>query len=206
MYSNSGGQGMPLDTGSTKRRETFWGDNDELMIKRAQQGDSKAMEELLFACEKRVYNISYRFMGNEADAYDIAQESLIKIYKNITSFKGESSLSSWVYRLTVNTCMDALRKRKNAPVSLEYTMDKGMPFEDTFSATPEENALSIEKSEDIQKAINILSESYKTVIIMRDVDGYTYEEISQMLDISVGTVKSRINRGRQKLKELLADH
>jgi len=176
---------------------------DELLIKRAQQGDGKSIEELLIAYEKKVYNIAYRFMGNEADAYDMAQESLIKIYRGIATFKGESSLSSWIYRLTVNTCMDGLRKRKNTPVSLEYSIEKGVAFEDDYTDTPEAQALSLERSEDIQKAINILSENYKAVILMRDIDGFSYEEISQMLDISVGTVKSRINRGRQKLKELL---
>jgi RNA polymerase sigma-70 factor (ECF subfamily) len=177
--------------------------DDELLVKRAQQGDGKALEELLFACEKRVYNIAYRFMGNEADAYDMAQESLIKIYKGIKSFKGESSISSWIYRLTVNTCMDGLRKRKNAPVSLEHSVEKGVPFEDSYSESPEEKAMSAEEIENIQKAINILSDTYKSVIVMRDIDGFSYEEIAQTLDISVGTVKSRINRGRQRLKELL---
>ncbi len=178
--------------------------DDELLVKRAQQGDGKALEELLLACEKRVYNIAYRFMCNEADAYDMAQESLIKIYRNIKSFKGEASLSSWIYRLTVNTCMDGLRKRKSAPVSLEYSIEKGVPFEDACSESPEAQALSVEKSEDIRKAIDILSEAYKHVIIMRDIDGFSYEEISQLLNISVGTVKSRINRGRQRLKEILS--
>ncbi len=176
---------------------------DELLIKRAKQGESEALEELIVACEKRVYNISYRFMGNEADAYDMAQESLIKIYRGISSFKGESSLSSWVYRLTVNTCMDGLRKRKNTPVSLEYSMELGVPFEDTYSETPEEQVLSIEKSEDVQKAIDRLSEAYKAVIVMRDIHGFSYEEISDFLKVSVGTVKSRINRGREKLREIL---
>jgi RNA polymerase sigma-70 factor (ECF subfamily) len=177
--------------------------DDELLVKRAQQGDGRALEELLFACEKRVYNIAYRFMGNEADAYDMAQESLIKIYKGIKSFKGESSISSWIYRLTVNTCMDSLRKRKNAPVSLEHSIEQGVPFEDSYSESPEEKAMSAEKAENIQNAINILSDTYKSVIVMRDIDGFSYEEIAQFLDISVGTVKSRINRGRQRLKELL---
>lgn len=177
--------------------------DDELLIRRAQQGDGKALEELLFAYEKRVYNIACRFMGNESDAFDMAQESLIKIYRGIASFKGESSLSSWVYRITVNTCMDGLRKRKNAPISLEYSIEKGVPFEDVCTETPETQALSLERAEDIQRAINVLADNYKAVIVMRDIDGFSYEEISQMLKISVGTVKSRINRGRQKLRELL---
>lgn len=178
--------------------------DDELLVKRAQQGDGKALEELLFDCEKRVYNIAYRYMGNEADAYDMAQESLIKVYRNIKTFKGEASLLSWVYRLTVNTCMDGLRKRKNAPVSLEHSIEMGASFEDAYSESPEAQAMSVQDSEDIRKAINILSDVYRHVIIMRDIDGFSYEEISQLLDISVGTVKSRINRGRQRLKELLS--
>jgi RNA polymerase sigma-70 factor, ECF subfamily len=189
MYRWLGRFTMPLD--------------DELVIKRAQQGDGKALEELLLAYEKRVYNIAYRFMGNEADAYDMAQEALIKLYRSISTFKYKSSLSSWVYRLTVNTCMDGLRKRKNAPVSLEYSIEKGVTIEDTFNAGPEEQALSVEKSEGIQKAINVLSESYKSVVIMRDIDGLSYEEISENLSISIGTVKSRINRGREQLRQLL---
>lgn len=180
--------------------------DDELIVKRAQQGDSRALEELILAYEKRVYNIAYRFMGNEADAYDMAQEALIKLYRSIVSFKHKSSFSSWVYRLTVNTCMDGLRKRKHAPVSLEYSIEIGATSEDTGTDSPEEKILSIEKSEDIQKAINGLNDSYKSVVIMRDIDGFSYEEIAELLEISIGTVKSRINRGRQQLKELLFDY
>lgn len=180
--------------------------DDELIVKRAQQGDSKALEEILMAYEKKVYNIAYRFMGNEADAYDMAQEALIKLYRSITSFKHKSSFSSWVYRLTVNTCMDGLRKRKREPVSLEFSIETGMSPEDTGTDSPEEEILSIEKSEDIQKAINKLNDSYKSVVIMRDIDGLSYEEIAEYLEISIGTVKSRINRGRQQLKELLFDY
>ena len=177
--------------------------NDELLLKRAQKGDTAAMEELIQIHEKKIYNIAYRFMGNEADAYDMAQESLIKIYRKLYSFKQESSFSSWAYRICVNTCMDGLRKRKKAPLSLEHSLEQGVSFEDTTIPSPEDHALSIEKAEDIQKAIDVLSEDHKAVIILRDINGFSYEEISEYLDISVGTVKSRINRGRQRLKELL---
>ncbi|MGI5850280.1 MAG: sigma-70 family RNA polymerase sigma factor [Christensenellales bacterium] len=178
-------------------------EGDELLVKRAQQGDSTALEELLLAYEKRVYNLTYRFMGNEADAYDMAQEALIKIYRGISTFKKESSFSSWVYRLCVNTCMDGLRKKKRIPLSLDHSIEQGMSFEDLSIATPEAHALSLERSEDIQKAINILSDVHRSVIILRDINGLSYEEISKCLDVSVGTVKSRINRGRQRLRELL---
>ena len=174
-------------------------------IRRAQNGDKTALEELLLAYEKRVFNIACRLMGNEADAADMAQEALIKIYRSIKSFKGEASFSSWVYRLTVNACMDGLRRRKRVPISLEFARESGVPFEDAAAVTPETHALSIERSEDIQKAIDMLTAEHRAVVVMRDITGLSYEEISQCLKVSVGTVKSRISRGRQRLKELLLE-
>jgi RNA polymerase sigma-70 factor, ECF subfamily len=177
--------------------------DEAITIRHAQNGNGAALEELLFAYEKKVYNIAWRLMGNEADAADMAQEALIKIYRSIKGFKGEASFSSWVYRLTVNTCMDGLRKRKRAPVSLEFACESGMPLTDTALDTPEAHALSVERSEDIQKAILMLSDEHRVVVVMRDIAGLSYEEIAESIHISIGTVKSRINRGRQRLKELL---
>jgi RNA polymerase sigma-70 factor (ECF subfamily) len=178
-------------------------EEDALLIKRAQKGDTAALESLLILYEKRVYNIACRFMGNEADAFDMAQESLIKLYRGIRSFKGQSAFSSWVYRLTVNTCLDGLRKRRKAPVSLDYAIENGVMFEDDDCLAPEAHALSIERAEDIHRAIETLSDGHKTVVVLRDINGLSYEEIAFSLGISVGTVKSRLNRGRQRLKELL---
>jgi RNA polymerase sigma-70 factor (ECF subfamily) len=190
-----------------KQAEGFFGmlADEAITIRRAQNGDGTALEELLLAYEKKVYSIAYRLMGSEADAADMAQESLIKIYRSTRGFKGEASFSSWVYRLTVNTCMDGLRRRKRAPISLEYACESGMPFEDTAAGTPETHALSLERSEDIHKAIGMLSAEHKAVVVLRDITGLSYEEISDSLKISVGTVKSRISRGRQRLKELLLE-
>ncbi len=177
----------------------------ELLVKRAQKGDAKALEELLFAYEKRVYNISYRYMGNEADAYDMAQEALIKIYRRIKAFKGESSFSSWVYRITVNTCLDGLRKNKKNVVSLESALESGASYSDDKNDTPEEAVLRLEDQSRVQEAIGILSADHKSVIVLRDINGLSYEEVALILSVSVGTVKSRICRARQKLKEILTE-
>lgn len=177
--------------------------DEAITIRRAQNGDGNALEELLLAYEKKVYNIAYRLMGSEADAADMAQEALIKIYRSVKGFKGEASFSSWVYRLTVNTCLDGLRKRKRAPISLEYAMESGMPMEDIAGDAPEAHALSVERREDIQKAIQMLSDEHRAVVVMRDITGLSYEEIAESIHVSIGTVKSRISRGRQRLKELL---
>ena len=177
----------------------------ELLVKRAQKGDSTALEELLFAYEKRVYNIALRYMGSEADAYDMAQEALIKIYKRIKAFKGDSSFSSWVYRITVNTCLDGLRRRKKNVVSFESTIEAGASYSDEQNDTPEESAVRKELQGRVQQAINTLSADHKSVIILRDINGLSYEEVAVLLSVSVGTVKSRINRARQKLKEILIE-
>lgn len=178
-------------------------EEEALLIKRAQKSDDAALEALLMLYEKRIYNIAFRYMGNEADAYDMAQEALIKLYRSIHSFKAQSAFSSWVYRLTVNTCLDGLRKRRKAPVSLELALENGVTFEAGDDAAPEARALSLESAEDIQRAIDTLADGHKEVIILRDINGLTYEEVAYALGISVGTVKSRLNRGRQRLKELL---
>jgi RNA polymerase sigma-70 factor (ECF subfamily) len=180
--------------------------DEALLIVRAQKNDSAAIEALIYAYEKRVYNIAFRFMGNEADAWDMAQESLIKIYKSVSSFKSRSSFSSWVYRLTANTCLDGLRKRKKAPLSLDHTVESGASYEDASNPLPEDYALKAERSKDIQKALDKLSSDHKAVIILRDISGLSYEEIAESLGLSIGTVKSRINRGRAKLKELLIQY
>ncbi len=181
-------------------------DEKELkLIQYAQKGDQHALETLLLKYEKKVYNVAFRFMGNEADAYDMAQESLIKIYKGVRAFRLEASFSSWVYRVTVNTCLDELRKRKKAPLSLDNTLENGLIIEDKTGLTPEIYALNIESREDIQKAINTLSADHRITVVLRDIQGLTYEEIAETLSISIGTVKSRLNRGRQRLKEILIE-
>lgn len=174
---------------------------DSILIARAQKGDNAAIEALLLCCEKRVYNTAFRFMGNEADALDMAQESLIKIYKKLPTYRSDASFSSWVYRICVNTCLDELRRRKKAPVPIDYIQNEAA---DSLEApSPEKYAISIENKEMLQIAINALGEEQKSVIILRDINGLSYEEVAECLNISIGTVKSRICRARQKLREML---
>ena len=87
--------------------------NEKLLIEKSIQGDSESFEKLIFSCEKKVYNIALKMLGNEADAYDAAQDTFIKVYKNLENFKGNSSFSTWVYRIASNVCLDIIRKNKN---------------------------------------------------------------------------------------------
>ena len=181
------------------------------LIQRSQQGDLDAFEQLILQYEKRVYTIAYKYMSNHEDASDMAQEALIKAYRSMTSFRGESAFGTWLGRITANCCLDELRKRKNMQiVSLEETLelDEGKVKKEISSpmATPEEHALQQETMQYMQSLIDELKEENRIVIILRELEGYSYEEIASILNCSLGTVKSRISRARAYLKERIQEN
>jgi RNA polymerase sigma-70 factor (ECF subfamily) len=175
------------------------------LIRKAAQGDEESFEALIFACKGKGYNLTYRYLGNQEDALDALQESFIKIYKNLASFKFESSFDTWVYRIIVNTCHDLHKKNKSRPHTEpihkdhdgEYTLD--LPDD---SDAPEVKLMEKESSKYLIQCLEQMVSEQKEILILRDIQGYSYEEISSLLDCSLGTVKSRISRARQKLKEI----
>lgn len=173
------------------------------LIEKSKKGDIDAFEELIKLYEKKIYNIAFRMTNDREDACDIAQEVCIKIYKSINTFKGNSSFGTWVYRITSNVCIDIMRKRNNI-ISINATNDDGeeyeLPIEDK-GRLPEEIVESKETVELIKGYIKELAPDQRIVIILRDIQGYSYEEISRILDVNVGTVKSRLNRARNFIKE-----
>ena len=177
---------------------------DELLLRRACKGDVQAFEELMQSHESRIYAIALRMMGNREDAQDCLQEAMLRVYRAIGSFKGQSTFSTWVYRITMNTCLDELRRRKARKVtSLDSLVDNGWSPTDTGD-TPEEHGLRVEKQNALNQAIQSLPDDMRAAIILRDVKGYSYDEIASILDANVGTIKSRISRGREKLREILS--
>jgi RNA polymerase sigma-70 factor (ECF subfamily) len=183
-------------------------DVDMLLVKRSQEGDVAAFEQLIKHHQVIAYNIAFRVLGNQEDAQDATQEALIKVFKNITKFKAQSQFSTWLYRIVVNTCRDYARKnRKVVTLSTdsqinteEGQLQREFPDE---SMSPELLYEKKELSERIQLAISTLPEQNRTVVVLRDIQGLSYEVIASILDIPVGTVKSRINRGRDMLKQYL---
>lgn len=178
---------------------------EKLLVAKSKKGDIIAFEELIIGYEKKAYNIAYRMMGNEEDAKDMAQEAFIKIYKSIKNFREESSFSTWLYRIVTNVCLDEIRKRKRnntLPLEVNVENDKGTAYIEIGAdkETPEDVYERMEKRQLILNAINSLNEDYKTVIVLRDIQGFGYEEIASMLNCSLGTIKSRINRARNALK------
>lgn len=177
---------------------------DELLLRRACKGDVQAFEELMQSHESRIYAIALRMMGNREDAQDCAQEAMVRIYRAMGSFKGQSALATWIYRITMNTCLDELRRRKaRKGTSLDSLVDNGWSPTDTGD-TPEEHGLRVEKQNALNQAIQSLPDDMRAAIILRDVKGYSYDEIASILDANVGTIKSRISRGREKLREILS--
>ncbi len=176
------------------------------LIEQSIKGNVESFESLIRQYNRYVYNIAYRMMGNEEDAKDMSQEALIKAYKAISNFKMESSFSTWLYRIVINTCKDELRKRKEQVYSLDDEISDNISLKDTLSDEIG-NPLLIYEQVELKTALNHalekLSEDNKSVVILKDLLGYSYEEIGEILQIPIGTVRSRLNRSRSALRTIL---
>lgn len=185
--------------------------DETVLIQKSQQGDLEAFEQLLTQYEKKVYTIAYKYMGNAEDASDMAQEAFIKVYQSIGSFRGEASFGTWIGRITANKCLDELRKRKKIQVTSldeEVELEEGSVRKEIAAEidTPEDHTIRQETVRYVQSMIGQMREEYRIVLVLRELEGHSYEEIAQMLSCSLGTVKSRISRARNYLKEqILAD-
>lgn len=184
--------------------------NEGLLLEKAKKGDVEAFEQLIAGYQKRVFNIALKMIGNPEDASELAQETFIRVFKSIGKFKEESLFSTWIYRIATNICLDELRKRKGKKeISLDEDIklengEVSRQIEDT-GPSPEAVAERNELRRKVNDAIGLLTEEHRLVIIMRDIQGFSYEEIAKITGCPEGTVKSRINRARQSLKQLLKD-
>lgn len=182
-------------------------DDESSLIKKSKNGDSISFGELVKLYEKQVYNMALRFAGNTEDACDIAQDTFLRAFSYIKSFKEESAFSTWLYRITINCCNDYVKKRKKtASVPLYQNTEDGDEEEIQISDNtynPEDIYEKEQLKELVKTAISSLPEDYKQAIILRDINGLSYDEIAYVLKIEIGTVKSRISRGREKLKAFI---
>lgn len=183
--------------------------NEEELIKKASGGDSEAFGRLVEKYEGMVYNIIIGDIGRCEDAYDISQEVFIKAYRSINSFRGDCKFSTWIYRICINACRDYIRyKSKDKYISMseydENTYERQLDIADDVSKEPESISERKEKIEYVRLAISSLNPIHRRIIILRDIEGYSYDEISEMLSLEEGTVKSRINRARHAIKDFLS--
>ena len=179
------------------------------LIARAKQGDHSAFEQLVRENEKRIYNLTLRMVGNPEDALDLSQEAFLNAWKGLGSFKGDSAFSTWLYRLASNACLDFLRSKKRrqdttgSPLSLDDEEAPPPPADD--SSRPD---LQLERKERIQalhRALDGLPVHHRQILVMRELSGLSYQEISDTLNLDLGTVKSRLTRARLALKKILSE-
>lgn len=176
---------------------------DETLIAQFQKGNVQAFDVLVRRYKDQLLNYVFRFVGNRVDAEDIVQETFLRVYKNKHYYKEIAKFSTWVYTIAGNLAKTELRRRKRRKIfSVSNFVNEERDFDIPDTAhNPEKEVDSSMKDDVIQRTIEKLPPKFKEVILLRDVQGFAYEEISQILNIPLGTVKSRVNRGRLKLQE-----
>ena len=179
------------------------------VIRRVQKGDVNAFEALVSAYEKNVYNLALRMMGNAQDAEDMAQEAFLKAYNSLPGFRGDSKFSVWLYRIVSNVCLDQLRKKSKRPtVSLSMEDEDGeetqLDLPDT-AQSPEELLEKKLTREAVRRGLAQLPEDARQILLLREIQGLSYEEIGEALGLEPGTVKSRIFRARKRLCAFLLE-
>ena len=187
--------------------------SDQDCVRRVQAGETDAFEALIRRHEKRVFNLLYRWLGNYDDAAEAAQEVFLSAYRSIGKFRGDAGFSTWLYRIAINHAKDR-RKSLNISRQRHVPLEVAGPDGDGGPVTklphpgpdPAQNAEQREIQERVQHALNRLDPEDSLLILLRDLQDSSYEEIVQVLDIPLGTVKSRLHRARQALKTILAPY
>ena len=180
-------------------------------IERLKRGDAAAFEELVTERSGEIYGLLFRLTENAEEARDLTQETFLRAFQSIDRFRGEADLRTWIYRIAINQARNRWRwwrrRRRELTVSLDATQgDSSQTLLATLTesaANPEQETLAHEREVALRVALGKLGQSYREAVILRDIEGFTYEEIATTLEINVGTVKSRLARGRQELRRKL---
>ncbi len=180
-------------------------------IERLKRGEAAAFEELVAERSGEIYGLLFRLTENSEEARDLTQETFLRAFQNIDRFRGEADVRTWIYRIAINQarnrCRWWRRRRRDATVSLDQKQgESGQTISGTLaepSQNPEQQTLARERELALRSALQRLGQAYRETVILRDIEGFTYEEIAETLEINVGTVKSRLARGRQELRKKL---
>ena len=192
-------------------KKTIAVDEDIEFVLACQRGDTDAFEVLVERHQKKMLNIAYRMMGDYDEACDVTQEAFISAYKSIKKFKAEAKFSTWLYRIVVNYSKNRLKQLRNIGqregVSIddsgEIKIAEALCQSSANDTNPGEQMEHREREAQVQKCITSLDEEYREVLVLRDIQGFSYEEIRDILKIPDGTVKSRLSRARNALKDCL---
>lgn len=180
------------------------------LVRKAQSNDLHAFENLVGLYQNRVYNLCYHLTGNHDDAQDLAQEAFIRAYKALGNFRNEADFGTWLHRITLNVWLNIKRKNSHKVVSLDepYEPGNGSNIQREVAALDGDPLEALEEKEFhglIRSALNTLSEEHRAVLVLREIEGYSYEEVSRILGCSLGTVKSRLSRAREMLRRGITD-
>ncbi len=189
------------------------GDEDDALVRAARGGDDRAFETLIGKYEKRIYRIAYFSVGNAEDAADLTQEILLKVWHGLPHYHGDARFGTWLVRIARNACCDYARKKQRMPqtqpLDLMADAEEEIPHRDVPDTAPDADPHAVySRREDrvqVHAAMAQLSEEHRMMIVMRDINGDTYERIAAALGLEVGTVKSRLSRARARLRQLLAE-
>jgi RNA polymerase sigma-70 factor (ECF subfamily) len=198
-YKKPAGQGK----GQVSDREV-----DQQLVERAQRGDKRAFELLVHKYQRKLERLLSRIVRNPSEVEDVAQEAFIKAYRALPNFRGDSAFYTWLYRIGINTAKNYLvAMGRRAPTSTEYDSEEAETFDDADGLrdinTPENILMSKQVAQTVNNAIDALPEELRTAITLREIDGLSYEEIAQIMDCPIGTVRSRIFRARESVAEKL---
>jgi RNA polymerase sigma-70 factor (ECF subfamily) len=189
--------------------------HERQLIERLQRRDEKAFVECVKLYQDRVYNLVYRMIGNHEEAEDVAQEVFVTVFKSIDTFRGDAKLSTWLYRIAANHCKNRIkylgRRAGRRTGSLEDTTERAILDAHPYAvapqaAGPDQVLEGMQMERIVQEGIALLEEEHRMLIVLRDVEELSYEEIGQITGLPEGTVKSRLHRARMALKEHMARH
>ncbi|GAA0596717.1 RNA polymerase sigma factor SigW [Virgibacillus siamensis] len=178
------------------------------LIRKVKQGDQLAFSELIELYQHEVYQVCFRLIGNRHEAEDLAQEAFLRAYQNINSHDNNKKFSSWLFRIATNLTIDRLKKKKS-----DYYLDADMADEGgktmysrirANNKLPEDQVIRLELQDPVQKAILRLAPKYRSAIVLKYIQGLSLEEISNIMQIPVATIKTRVHRGREMLRKLLS--
>jgi RNA polymerase sigma-70 factor (ECF subfamily) len=183
------------------------------LVERCLKGDQSSFAEMVRRFQNMVFNLAYNFLGNPQEAEDLSQEVFLKVFRSLNSFRSDSTLKTWIYRITTNMAFNRIkwlrRRGRNRQISIDSNPSEELPpMSDSLADDapgPERKARSVEIRIRLMAALDALSDEQKAVVILRDVEGMSYEEIAETLGINIGTVKSRLARGRANIQDTMRD-